>query len=93
LSTGAPLPSLDLPTLPEGWEYEGWVVINGQPLSTGKFLKVDEADFATPYSGASPGPAYPGEDFLQNAPAGLTFPLDLSGSTAVISVEGTVTRN
>jgi len=89
LSTGAPLPSLDLPTLPEGWEYEGWVVINGQPLSTGKFLKVDEADFATPYSGASPGPAYPGEDFLQNAPAGLTFPLDLSGSTAVISVEPT----
>lgn len=87
LSTGAPLPSLELPTLPEGWEYEGWVVIDGQPLSTGKFLKVDEADFAAPYSGDSAGPPFPGEDFLVNAPAGLSFPLDLSGSLAVISVE------
>jgi len=86
-STGAPLPSLDLPILLEGWEYEGWVVIDGQVLSTGKFLLNDEADFAAPYSGAAPGPPYPGEDFIVNAPAGLSFPLDLSGSTTVISVE------
>lgn len=87
LSTGSPLPSLNLPALPEGWEYEGWVVIDGQPLTTGKFLKADEPDFATPFSGAFPGPPFPGEDFLVNAPNGLSFPLDLSGSITAITVE------
>lgn len=87
LSTGSPLPSLNLPTLPEGWEYEGWVVIDGQPLTTGKFLKVDEPDFAVPFSGTFPGPPFPGEDFLVNAPNGLSFPLDLSGSITAITVE------
>lgn len=87
LSTGTPLPSLTLPTLLEGWEYEGWVVIDGKPLSTGKFLRVDEPDFATPFSGAFPGPPFPGEDFLVNAPDGLSFPLDLSGNITAITVE------
>ncbi|MCT4672403.1 MAG: hypothetical protein N4A37_04050 [Prolixibacteraceae bacterium] len=78
---------LTLPTLPEGWEYEGWVVIDGKPVTTGKFLKANEADQFNGYSGTLPAPSYPGEDFLQNAPEGLTFPLDLSGQKAVISVE------
>ena len=30
---------------------------------------------------------FPGEDFLMNAPSGLTFPVDIAGGTAVISVE------
>jgi hypothetical protein len=34
-----------------------------------------------------PGPPFPGEDFLVNAPSGLTFPTDLSGTTQVISIE------
>lgn len=87
LSTGVPLPSLDLPTLPEGWVYEGWVVIDGQPLTTGKFLEIDQVDFAAPFSGSFDGPPFPGEDFLLNAPEGLTFPTDLSGRKAVITVE------
>lgn len=87
LSTGTPKSSLVLPTLPEGWEYEGWVVIDGQPLTTGKFLSVDEADFAAPFSGDAPGPPFPGEDFLKNAPAGLSFPVNLSGSITAITVE------
>lgn len=87
LSTGAPLPSLNLPTLPDGWEYEGWVVIDGQPLTTGKFLKGDEQDFAAPYSGTFPGPPFPGEDFIINAPDGLSFPVDLSGRFTAITVE------
>ncbi|MFT4526286.1 MAG: hypothetical protein ACI85F_002458 [Bacteroidia bacterium] len=33
------------------------------------------------------GPSFPGEDFLVNAPSGLTFPTDLAGGTAVISIE------
>ena len=30
---------------------------------------------------------FPGEDFLMNAPTGLSFPTDIAGGTAVISVE------
>lgn len=87
LGTGSPEVGLSLPTLPTGWKYEGWAVISGQPVTSGKFTAVDEADESAPYSGPDPGPPFPGEDYLENAPAGLTFPTDLSGGTAVISVE------
>jgi hypothetical protein len=80
-------PALTLPTLPSGWRYEGWAVVNGTPLSTGTFTSVSGVDAAAPYSGTSAGPAFPGEDFLNNAPSGVTFPLDLSGATVVVSVE------
>ncbi|MBD3224687.1 MAG: T9SS type A sorting domain-containing protein [Caldithrix sp.] len=87
LSEGSPAQGLFLPTLPDGWEYEGWTVINGMPVTTGKFLKTDSADFAAPYSGEMSGPPFPGEDFLMNAPDGLTFPTDIAGGNAVISIE------
>jgi hypothetical protein len=82
-----PTQGLQLATLPAGWEYEGWVVINGQPVTTGKFTNLAAADLSAPFSGPQAGPPFPGEDFLQNAPAGLTFPTDLAGATAVISIE------
>ena len=82
-----PGPGLTLPTLPEGWAYEGWAVINGTPVSTGTFTSVSGADEAAPFSGPNSGPAYPGEDFLTNSPDGLTFPTDLTSATVVISVE------
>ena len=78
---------LTLPELAAGWKYEGWIVSDGTPITTGTFSAVDMADDAAPYSGADGTPGYPGEDFLENAPAGLTFPLDLRGKTAVISIE------
>jgi hypothetical protein len=87
LGTGSPEVGLSLPTLPTGWKYEGWAVISGQPVTSGKFTAVDEADESAPYSGPQAGPPFPGEDYLMNALAGLTFPTDLSGATAVISVE------
>jgi hypothetical protein len=87
LNPTGPSAGLDLPTLPAGWIYEGWVVIDGQPISTGRFSTPDGADDLSVYSGATAGPPFPGEDFLQNAPSGLTFPVDLSEKTAVISVE------
>ena len=62
-------------------------MIDGQPVTTGTFVQVDAADDDAPFSGPEPGPPFPGEDFLQNAPAGLQFPTDLAGATAVISVE------
>ncbi len=78
---------LDLPMLPSGWKYEGWAVIGGTPVTTGKFSAVDIVDDAAPFSSTMPGPPFPGEDFLVNAPSGITFPTDLSGATIVISVE------
>lgn len=93
-TSGSPLPGLELPVLSDGWKYEGWVVIGGVPVSTGTFTNVAATDDSDIFSGpdALPSPNgsdgfFPGEDFLTNAPAGLTFPLDLSGTTAVISVE------
>lgn len=79
--------TLTLPELPSGWMYEGWAVIDGVPVTTGKFTAVDEADKSAIYSGTVDGPPFPGEDFLQNAPDGVTFPTDLAGKTVVISVE------
>ncbi len=90
-SSGSPMTGLDLPTLTDGWKYEGWAVIDGTPISTGTFLDPAAADdnaATSVFKGdAGNGPAYPGEDYLQNAPAGMTFPTDLRGATIVISVE------
>ncbi|WP_309686847.1 hypothetical protein [Armatimonas sp.] len=82
-----PKQGLTLPTLPEGWKYEGWTVIGGKPVSTGRFRSLNTADESALFSGTSAGPAFPGEDFLRNAPAGLTFPTDVRGGKAVISIE------
>ena len=90
-SSGSAMAGLDLPTLNDGWKYEGWAVIDGQPVSTGTFTSVSSADdnaSTSPFKGgAGDGPPFPGEDYLQNAPAGLSFPTDLKGTTIVISVE------
>jgi hypothetical protein len=89
-----PVAGLDLPILTDGWKYEGWAVINGQPISTGTFTNVAATDDLAVFSGsvALPSPNgtdgfFPGEDFLLNAPSGVTFPTDLKGATIVISVE------
>ncbi|ULC58691.1 anti-sigma factor [Flaviramulus sp. BrNp1-15] len=90
-SSGSPMVGLTLPTLSAGWKYEGWAVIDGMPVSTGTFTSVsgfDDNASTSPYKGdAGNGPAFPGEDYLQNAPSGLAFPTDLKGTTIVISVE------
>ncbi len=86
-SSGMAQAGLGLPTLAAGWKYEGWVVIDGTPVSTGTFTNVSAADDSGAFSGSNPGPSFPGEDLLTKAPSGLTFPTDLRGKTAVISIE------
>jgi hypothetical protein len=90
-SSGSPMTGLNLPTLTDGWKYEGWAVLNGTPISTGTFINPAAADdnaASSVFKGdAGNGPGYPGEDYLQNAPEGMTFPTDLRGATIVISVE------
>ena len=79
--------SLFLPELGEGWEYEMWQVIDGQVLTGGKFTDTFASDQAAPFSGPDPAPPLVGEDYLLNAPEGLTFPVDLRGMETFISVE------
>jgi hypothetical protein len=87
LATGSPAAGLSLPTLPDGWVYEGWAVIDGTPVTTGTFVSATGSDSAAPFSGPMAGPPFPGEDFLVSAPNGLVFPTDLAGMTGVISIE------
>lgn len=95
-SSGSPAAGLtNLPDLSglSGWTYEGWAVIDGTPVSTGTFDTASGADANASTSSFKgndgDGPGYPGEDFIQNAPSGLTFPADLTatGTAIVISIE------
>lgn len=87
LASGSPAAGLNLPNLPAGWRYEGWAVIGGQALTTGTFTASNVADMAAPFSGTVAGPPFPGEDYLRNAPSGLSFPTSLAGGMAVVSIE------
>lgn len=94
LEVPGPTAGLSLPALPSGWAYEGWAVIDGTPVTTGTFTNVSATDDFDGFSGpmALPMPNgadgfFPGEDFLTAAPSGLTFPTNLAGGTAVISIE------
>lgn len=85
-----PTPNLTLPALSAGWVYEGWVVVEGVgPITTGQFADASSQtmDELAPFSGPNPGPPIPGEDFFENAPDGVEFPLDVRGRTVVVSVE------
>ncbi len=96
LDNSSGTPAIGLTSLPdlgdqEGWTYEGWAVIGGTPVSTGTFDSAtgfdDNATTTAFKGGDGDGPAFPGEDFIQNAPTGMTFPTDLKGATIVISIE------
>ena len=78
-----PGPTLVLPTLPNGWIYEGWVAGADGPLSTGRFSMASgqDSDGAGETGGSAPFPPFPGQDFV-NPPTDLS-----SGFAAVISVE------
>ncbi|MEZ4644098.1 MAG: spondin domain-containing protein [Chloroflexota bacterium] len=82
LNPAGPTSSLDLPTLPTGWAYEGWVVGANGPISTGVFtdLAMADSDAGGPYAGPDNTPPFPGQDFVNP-------PMDLTGLTAVISIE------
>lgn len=90
LTDDGPVAGLDeLPELPVGWVYEGWVVIDDVPVSTGRFVDAAAPDLFDGFSGDEDSPPFPGEDFITNAPDGLEFPADLTDGTSqvVISIE------
>ncbi|MEQ9105655.1 MAG: hypothetical protein RIE53_13275 [Rhodothermales bacterium] len=80
-------PTLDLPELPSQWIYEGWISLSdGTVFSTGKFSRGDRFDESNPHS-FQDVPLVPGEDFLLDPPAGVTFPPDFSGAAVFVTVE------
>ncbi len=85
LSPPTPDASLNLPTLPAGWAYEGWVVDTGAgtPISTGTFTSVTgpDSDAGGPSAGPGGTPPFPGQDFI-NPLRDLT-----AAHLAVISIE------
>ncbi len=85
-SQGSPTAGLSLPALPDGWIYEGWLDTGAALISTGTFRSGSAADTASPYS-STDTPLFPGEDFLENAPTGVTFPLNPAGATARVTIE------
>ena len=86
-SSGFASKGLNVPDLSSTWSYEAWVVIDGTPVSTGTFSSPSDADDSLLYGSTQTAPLFPGDDFLLNAPAGLTFPLDLSGKSVFVTVE------
>lgn len=84
---GSPVQGLDIPQAPEGWDYEAWAVFGDDTLSTGKFYYAAIADTLNPYGGITGNYGFPGQDFLQNAPDGLSFPTDLSGIPVFVTLE------
>ncbi|MEL6543964.1 MAG: hypothetical protein AAFQ82_05025 [Myxococcota bacterium] len=73
---------MSLPSLANGWTYEGWVVGENGPVSTGRFrsLQGEDSDGTGPTAGPLAGPPIPGQDFIDP-------PVSLIGNTVVISVE------
>ncbi len=80
--SAGPGPSLDLPELPAGWVYEGWVVGPDGPVTTGRFTALDmpDSDGAGPAAGPDGAPPFPGSDFVDPE-------LSVIGGAVVISVE------
>ncbi len=74
--------ALMLPTLPQGWIYEGWVANASGPVTTGRFRSGmgADSDGAGPTAGPLAGPPRPGQDFIMP-------PRDLVGGRVVITVE------
>ncbi len=87
MDPGPPAAGLALPPAPDGWRYEGWVLLDDTPLSTGTFVRIDAQDEVNLYSTSEEGPAFPGQDFLVNPPLGLAFPTDLSGADVLVTLE------
>ena len=79
---------LELPELPEGWVYEGWVVFGIDTVSIGTFTNPVGADDSSKFGAGLAGSYnFPGEDFINNPPIGVTFPNDLSGVEIFITLK------
>ena len=95
-NAGNPQAGLNLPNLPEGWRYEGWVSVPNASnqmvnLSTGRFTSPNGVDETSAYSSnLNDEPNFPGEDFVNMSilsQIGFNAPPDLRLKKIFISVE------
>lgn len=84
---GTYAPAMIAPTLGDGWTYELWAELSTGPVSLGRFASPSRRDSAAPFSNQAETFSVPGEGFVMNAPAGVTFPLDVGGLGVFITVE------
>ncbi len=90
LDPAAGTPSLILPTLPAGWVYEGWAVIDGKPISSGRFTSATGADEDNnPFAGTDNTmlPDFPGEDFIMGTANGVDLAAATHIAKVVVSIE------
>ncbi|MFN3197707.1 MAG: hypothetical protein ACE366_04725 [Bradymonadia bacterium] len=73
---------LSLPELPAGWVYEGWVVDENGPETTGRFIDPagPDSDMGGKAAGPDAAPPFPGQDFIDPART-------VVGNTIVITIE------
>lgn len=83
-----PQPVLELPDLPAGWVWEGWVRTQGRTLSTGRFVDAVGEDSRCFYCGPDEVPGFPGEDFVADLPDGVdSVNLQDGSSEGLITLE------
>ena len=87
LTGGGPGRGLLIPNPLVGWNFQGWVRAEGGALSTGIITNPATDDLSNPYVGPMATPGFPGEDFLNNPPPNVTFPLGLESADVYISLE------
>ena len=87
LTGGAPARGLRVAIPIQGWQYQGWAEFDGIPVDMGVITHHSSPDESSTYSGPGAGYNYPGEDFLVNAPQGLTFPLGVGSARLFVSLE------
>lgn len=88
--TAGPAATLELPMLPTGWKYEGWAIIDGTPVSSGRFSTAAGADEdGNPFAGTDNTmlPPFPGEDFIMGMANGVDLAAATHISRVVVSIE------
>ena len=89
-STNSYIPGLNISgqTDTSGWKYVILVTQNSKVFSLGSFIDPLKAGDDSTYSVTLPI-RFPGQNLIQNAPAGLTFPISLAGADVSIYVKST----
>lgn len=88
LPPSGPSPSLQLPDLPQGWQWQGWAQVGDEFFDAGRFDAADQPA-AAPHNGPDSGPELPGGDFVADPPSGASFPLELHGARLVLGLAPT----
>ena len=93
LTGGPPARGLRVAIPIQGWHYQGWAEFDGIAVNMGVITHHSRPDESSLYSGPTLGYNYPGEDFLVNAPDGLTFPVPVANAKVFVTLEPAVDQD